>query len=154
MLNGSLSFDIKRRFRRKGQNLKFGGVWNYMFNGNHYLQQRLIGLAEGAPTAMVLDGYDRINDKYGSRNTVDLSLTYNHPVDSNDALSFRIAGRPFGDNHNRRDICYLDPTVGLYSIPDTLRNGIADYYTRSLSALVSWRHEWEGTTLTVNLYGK
>ena len=154
MLNGFLNFDIKRRFHRKGQNLKFGGVWNYMFSGNHYLQQRLIGLAEGAPTVMVLDGYDRINDKYGSRNNVDLSLTYNHPVDSNDALSIRIAGRPFGDSHNRRDICYLDPTGGLYSIPDTLRNGIADYYTKSLSALVSWRHEWTRTTLTVDLYGK
>ena len=154
MLNGSLSFDIKRRFRRKGQNLKFGGVWNYMFNGNHYLQQRLIGLAEGAPTVMVLDGYDRINDKYGSRNNVDLSITYNHPLDNNDVLSFRIAGRPFGDSHNRRDICYLDPTGGLYSIPDTLRNGIADYYTKSLSALVSWRHEWASTTLTIDLYGK
>ena len=154
MLNGFLNFDIKRRFHRKGQNLKFGGVWNYMFSGNHYLQQRLIGLAEGAPTVMVLDGYDRINDKYGSRNNVDLSITYNHPVDSNDALSIRIAGRPFGDSHNRRDICYLDPTGGLYSIPDTLRNGIADYYTKSLSALVSWRHEWTRTTLTVDLYGK
>ena len=137
MLNGSLSFDIKRRFRRKEQNLKFGGVWNYMFNGNHYLQQRLIGLAEGVPTTMVLDGYDRINDKYGSRNTVDLSLTYNHPLDSNDALSLRIAGRPFGDSHNRRDICYLDPTVGLYSIPDTLRNGISDY---DLYGKRSWLH--------------
>lgn len=154
MLNGSLSFDIKRRFRRKGQNLKFGGVWNYMFNGNHYLQQRLIGLAEGAPTVMVLNGYDRINDKYGSRNNVDLSITYNHPLDNNDALSLRIVGRPFGDSHNRRDICYLGPTGGLYSIPDTLRNGIADYYTKSLSALVSWRHEWTCTTLTVDLYGK
>ncbi len=154
MLNGSLSFDIKRRFRRKGQNLKFGGVWNYMFNGNHYLQQRLVGLLEGIPTTMIPDGYDRTNDKYGSRNNVDLSLTYNHPLDSNDVLSLRIAGRPFGDSHNRRDICYLDPTGGLYSIPDTLRNGIADYYTKSLSALVSWRHEWARTTLTVDLYGK
>ena len=151
MLNGSLSFDIKRRFRRKGQNLKFGGVWNYMFNGNHYLQQRLVGLAEGMPTAILLDGYDRTNDKYGSRNTVDLSLTYNHPVDSNDALSFRIVGRPFGDSHNRRDICYLDPLSGLYTLPDTLRNNISDYYTQSLSALVSWRHEWVRTTLTVDL---
>ncbi len=154
MLNGSLSFDIKRRFHRKGQNLRFGGVWNYMFNGNHYLQQRLVGLLEGMPTTMIPDGYDRTNDKYGSRNTIDLSLTYNHPLDSNDALSFRIAGRPFGDSHNRRDICYLDPTGGLYLITDTLRNGIADYYTRSLSALVSWRHEWARTTLTVDLYGK
>ena len=154
MLNGSLSFDIKRRFRRKGQNLKFGGVWNYMFNGNHYLQQRLIGLAEGAPTTALPDNYDRTNDKYSSRNNVDLSLTYNHQLNSNDALSFRIAGRPFGDSHNCRDICYLDPTVGLYSIPDTLRNGISDYYTRSLSALVSWRHEWVRTTLTVDFYGK
>ncbi len=154
MLNGSLSLDIKRRFRRKGQNLKFGGVWNYLFSGNHYLQQRLIGLAEGAPTAMVLDGYDRTNDKYGSRNTVDLSLTYNHPLDNNDALSFRIAGRPLGDSHNRRDISYLAPATGSYLIPDTLRNCIADYYTRLLSTLVSWRHEWSCTTLTVDLYGK
>lgn len=154
MLNGFLNFDIKRRFRRQGQNLKFGGVWNYMFNGNHYLQQRLVGLVEGVPTALLPDSYDRTNDKYGSRNNVDLSITYNHPLDSNDELSFRIGGRPFGDSHNRRDICYLDPASGLYSIPDTLRNGIADYYTRSLSAMLSWRHEWARTTLTLDLYGK
>ncbi len=154
MLNGFLNFDIKRRFHRKGQNLKFGGVWNYLFDGRYALQQRIVGLVEGMPSVMLLNGYDRNNDKYTSRNTVDISFSYNHPVDSNDAFTFRIGGRPIGDIYNRRDFYYLDTMSCSYAIPDTLRNGIADYYTRSFSALVSWRHEWIHTTLTVELYGR
>lgn len=154
MINGFLNFDIKHRFNRKGQNLRFGGVWNYLFNGNYNLQQRLVGLAEGIPSALLLDGYDRTSDNIRSNNTIGLSLTYNHPVDSNDELTFRLGARPFGDSHNNRDIHYLDTLSGGYALPDTLRNGISDYYTRSLSAMVSWRHEWKRTTLTVELYGK
>ncbi len=151
MLNGFMNFDIKHRFLRKGQNLRFGGVWNYLFNGNHNLQQRLIGLTEGVPH---LSGYDRTTNSIKNRNTVDLSLTYNHPVGSNDELTFRIGGRPWGDFHSNRSIYDLDQTLGNYSLPDTLRNGISDYYTQTLTAMVSWRHEWKRTTMSVELYGK
>ena len=154
LLNGSLSFDIKHRFRSKGQNLKFSSVWNYMFNDYNYLQQRLVSFADVSPSAIMIDNYERTFDRNSSRNNIDLSLNYNHPIGSNDALTFRISSRPYGNIHNRRDISYLDPLSGLYSLPDTLRNGITDYYTRSLSSLVSWRHEWPRTTLTVDLYAK
>lgn len=154
MINGFLNFNIKHRFKRKGQNLRFGGVWNYLFNGNYTLQQRLVGLAEGIPSALLLDGYDRSSDNIRSNNTIGLSLTYNHPVDSNDELTFRLGAHPFGDSHNNRDIHYLDTLSGDYAFPDTLRNSISDYYTRFLYAVVSWRHEWKHTTLTIDLYGK
>ena len=146
-INGFTNFDIKRRLPgRKGHNITLGGTWNYLFGTRHNESQRLISLAEGIPTALLLQPYDRTNDNHYNRNTLDLSLRYNRPLGPRDELSLRIGGRPYGSNHRDR---YILLAAGLQ---DTLRNYISDYYTNNLYASLSLRHEWERTTLGVDLH--
>lgn len=146
-INGFTNFDIKRRLPgRKGHNITFGGTWNYLFSAHHNESQRLISLAEGNPSALLLEPYDRTNDNHYNRNTVDLSLRYNRPLGPHDELSFRLGGRPYGNNHRDRNILLA---AGL---PDTLRNYVSDYHTRSLYVSLSLRHEWERTTLGADLH--
>ena len=146
-VNGFTIFDIKRRLPgRKGHNITLGGTWNYLFSAHHNESQRLISLAEGNPAALLLEPYDRTNDNHFNRNTVDLSLRYNRPLGPHDELSIRLGGRPYGNNHRDRNILLA---AGL---PDTLRNYVSDYHTRSLYASLSLRHEWERTTLGADLH--
>ncbi len=146
-VNGFTNFDIKRRLPgRKGHNITLGGTWNYLFSAHHNESQRLISLAEGNPAALLLEPYDRTNDNHFNRNTVDLSLRYNRPLGPRDELSLRLGGRPYGDSHRDRNILLA---AGL---PDTLRNYVSDYHTRSLYASLSLRHEWERTTLGADLH--
>ena len=142
-VNGFTNFSIKRRLPgRKGHNISLGGTWNYLFSTNGNESQRIISLAEGSPTALLLQPYDRTTDLHTRRNTVDLSLRYNRPVGDRDELSLRLGGRPYGNNHRDRTILPVD----------TLRNYVSDYYTRSLYASLSWRHEWERVTLSGDLH--
>ena len=146
-INGFSNFDIKRRLPgRKGHNITFGATWNYLFSAHHNESQRLISLAEGNPSALLLEPYDRTNDNHYNRNTVDIFLRYNRPLGPHDELSFRLGGRPYGNNHRDRNILLA---AGL---PDTLRNYVSDYHTRSLYVSLSLRHEWERTTLGVDLH--
>ena len=129
-INGFTNFDIKRRLPgRKGHNITLGGTWNYLFSARHNESQRLISLAEGNPAALLLQPYDRTNDNHYNRNTVDLSLRYNRPLGPRDEFSIRLGGRPYGNSHRDRD-----------------------YYTNSLYASLSLRHEWERTTLGADLH--
>ena len=150
-VNGFTNFDIKRRLPgRKGHNITFGGTWNYLFSAHHNESQRLISLAEGNPAALLLEPYDRTNDNHYNRNTVDLSLRYNRPLGPHDELSIRLGGRPYGNSHRDRNIRLATPGAGTQ--PDTLRNYVSDYHTRSLYASLSLRHEWERTTLGADLH--
>lgn len=150
-VNGFTNFDIKRRLPgRKGHNISFGGTWNYLFSAHHNESQRLISLAEGNPAALLLEPYDRTNDNHYNRNTVDLSLRYNRPLGPHDELSIRLGGRPYGNSHRDRNIRLATPGAGTQ--PDTLRNYVSDYHTRSLYASLSLRHEWERTTLGADLH--
>ena len=152
-VNGFTNFDIKRRLPgRKGHNITLGGTWNYLFSAHHNESQRLISLAEGNPAALLLEPYDRTNDNHYNRNTVDLSLRYNRPLGPRDELSLRLGGRPYGDSHRDRNILLADMTPGAGTHPDTLRNYVSDYHTRSLYASLSLRHEWERTTLGADLH--
>lgn len=146
-VNGFTNFDIKRRLPgRKGHNITFGGTWNYLFSANHNESQRLISLAEGNSAALLLEPYDRTNDNHYNRNTVDLSLRYNRPLGPHDELSLRLGGRPYGNSHRDRNILLAA------GFPDTLRNYVSDYHTRSLYASLSLRHEWARTTLGADLH--
>lgn len=152
-LNGFTNFDIKRRFSREGHNLTFGGTWNYMFSTNHMLRQRIIDLALGLPSALLLDGYDRTSDSRPRRNSLTLSLTYNRPLADADELTLRVGGTPYGNTHSERSLFYRDPVTLRYTLPDTLRNATADYDRRSVFGIVGWRHEWKHTTLSLDLRG-
>ena len=153
MVNGFTNFDIKRRLPgAKGHNLTFGGTWNYSFVGSGNLQQRLIAIADGDMAALLLQPYDRTTDIASHNNTLDLSLRYNRPVGEHDELSFRIGGRPYGNNHRARSIYDYDTLAADYLLPDTLRNYAYDYNTHRLYATLSWRHEWERLTLTADLH--
>lgn len=147
MINGFTTFDIKRRLPGpKGHNITLGGTWNYLFDPRHVASQRLITLAEGDPAALLLQPYDRTSANHYNRNTVDLSLRYNRPLGPHDELSLRIGGRPYANSHRDRYILLAD------GLPDTLRNYVSDYDTRSLYASLSLRHEWERTTLGADLH--
>lgn len=142
-INGFTNFDIKRRLPgRKGHNITFGGTWNYLFSTSGNESQRIIALAEGNPAALLLQPYDRTTDIDVRRNTVDLALRYNLPLGEYDELTLRLGGRPYGNNHRDRTILPFD----------TLRNYVSDYYTNTLYASLSWRHEWEHTTLGADLH--
>ncbi|MCR5821767.1 MAG: outer membrane beta-barrel protein [Bacteroidales bacterium] len=146
-INGFTNFDIKRRLPgRKGHNITLGGTWNYLFSASHNESQRLISLAEGSPTSLLLQPFDRTSDNHYNRNTVDLSLRYNRPIGPHDELTLRLGGRPYGNNHRDRNI------ILATGLPDTLRNYVSDYHSRSLYASISLRHEWERTTLGVDLH--
>ena len=152
MLNGYLNIDIKRRLPwHKGHNITLGGVWNYLFVSSNDLQQRLVGLAEGN-AALLLTPYDRSSDIGNFRNTVDLSLRYNHPVGDHDELTFRIGGRPYGNNYKNRTILDFSSLSNGYTSPDTLRNYTYNYYSNRLYGTLSWRHEWKQVTLTADLH--
>ena len=146
MVNGFTNFDIKRRLPgAKGHNLTLGGTWNYIFQGGHNDELRLVSLAEGTPAALLLTPYDRTTDLHLRRNTLSLSLRYNRPVGRHDELSLRLGGDPLGHSHRDRTVLYG-------GLPDTLRNYLSDYHTRSLYATASWRHEWERVTLGLDLH--
>ena len=85
MVNGFTNFDIKRRLPgAKGHNLTLSGTWNYIFQGGHNDELRLVSLAEGSPAALLLTPYDRTTDLHHRRNTLSLSLRYNRPVGKHD----------------------------------------------------------------------
>ena len=152
MFNGFTIVDIKRRLPgAKGHNLTFGGVWNYLIIGSGQLQQRLLTLAEGNATALLLQPYDRTCDVNSRHNSLSLSLRYNRPVGEHDEFSVRLGGTPYGIVQADRTIFGIDPT-GAYTLPDTLRNYISDYRSRKLYLSLSWRHEWERFTLSADLH--
>lgn len=153
MVNGFTNFDIKRRLPgRKGHNITFGGTWNYSFNGSGSMQQRLIDLAEGNTTALLLQPYDRTMNNDTRNNTTDLSLRYNMPIGDHDELTFRVGGRPYGNNHQKRSIFNFNPLSDDYTLPDTLRNYVYNYRTNRIYSTLSWRHEWKWLTLTADLH--
>lgn len=153
MLNGFLNFDIKHRLPgHKGHNITLVMVWNYYFNSGHDLQQRLVDLAEGNTTALLLNPYDRVCDMGNNRNTVDLSLRYNLPVGDCDEFSFRIGGRPYSNNTRKRTILDVNPFSGEYTLSDTLRNYVYNYSSNHLYGTLTWRHEWKQVTLTADLH--
>ena len=147
--NGFTNFDIKHKFDKHGHNLTFGGVWNYLFMADDILAQRMVTLGGGLP--MGLTPYDRTSNGHSRRNTVDLSLSYNRPLTESDDLNLRVGFRPYGNTHADRTIYYLDTLTGSHSLADSLRNGVTDSYSHLVYLSASWRHEWQRTTLSLDL---
>lgn len=149
MFNGFTNFDVKHKFDKHGHNLTIGGVWNYLFTTRDIVAQRLVTLGGGLP--MGLEPYDRTSASHNRRNTVDLSLSYNRPLGESDALNLRLGFRPYGNVHSDRAIFYRDTLSGDYSMADSLRNAVENSYSNRVYLSASWRHEWQRTTVDLDL---
>ena len=148
-LSGFTHFDLKHKFDKQGHNITFGGVWNYFFRADDILAQRLLVLH--SPLSVPPLPYDRTSNGYSRRNTFDLSLSYNRPLTESDNLNLRVGFRPYGNTHADRTIYYLDTITGSHSLADSLRNRVTDSYSHRLYFSASWRHEWQRTTLSLDL---
>ena len=151
MSSGFASFTLRHQMGRKGQNLRFGGTWNYLFSSTQLLDQRTVYLFEGVQQQMQLLPYDRSSSLHRTNNKLDFSMTYNHPLGEKDQLSLRIGVMPWAGSSGERNVFCFDTTTTTYTLMDTLRSYANNYHSPNATLGISLRHEWSRTTLTASI---